>query len=301
MKIKKIERIINDKFDAWVETIKNESVKTLVKQNSILTGGSICSLLLNEPVNDFDFYFKNKETTLAVAKYYVNLYLTKNRPKHSSGMEIKVEVKDVEDRIKIYIKSAGAASVTSNDDYRYFETTNQGEAGEYVSDLTCAFGKSKKENQYLPIFLSANAITLSDDIQLVIRFYGDPATIHENYDFVHCTNYWESDTRKVITNKEALLCILGKELKYVGSKYPVASLFRTRKFIKRGWHITAGQMLKIVMNLKQYDLNDFNVLEDQLVGVDVAYFSEIIESLRKNSTTDKVDDTYLAQLIDEMF
>ena len=304
MKIKTIERNINEKFENWVKTIKNETVKKLVIENTILTGGSICSMLLNEPVNDYDFYFKNKETTLAVANYYVDLYLSKNASKHLNGIPINIKVIECDDRIKIMIKSAGAASETSRDNYQYFEsrTDIDNSAQEYVSDLTCAFDKTKKENVYLPIFLSGNAITLSDDVQLVIRFFGDPETIHENYDFKHCTNYWESSTKKVVANTEALLCILGKELKYMGSKYPIASLFRIRKFIKRGWNITAGQILKIVMQLKQFDLNNMSVLEEQLIGVDVAYFHEIIEKLRQSNTSnDKIDDTYLAQLIDEMF
>src|SRR3546814_1364029 len=45
---------------------------------------------------------------------------------------------------------------------------------------------------YRPVFMSTNAITLSDKIQIVLRFYGEADAIHENYDFVHCTNYWTS-------------------------------------------------------------------------------------------------------------
>ena len=299
MKIKTVERIINDKFDSWVKTITDERVKKLVQQNSILTGGSICSLLLNEPVNDFDFYFKDKETTKAVAEYYVNLFKSKRR----SGSGINIEVKELEDRIKIFIKSAGVTSETETNNYQYFEgvtDSNPDLTSEYVSDLNSVFNKNKKENVYLPIFLSCNAITLSDDVQLVVRFFGDPETIHQNYDFVHCMNYWESNTRKIVTKHAALEAILGRELKYVGSLYPIASLFRIRKFIKRGWHITAGQMLKIAMQVSKLDLTNFNVLEEQLIGVDVAYFSEIIAKL-KETNSDKIDDTYLVKLIDEMF
>jgi hypothetical protein len=301
MKIKTIERIINDKFQSWVKTIKDDEVKKLVLENTILTGGSICSLLLNEPVNDFDFYFKNKETTKRVAEYYVNLYKSKHTPKHKDGRLIDIDVLELNDRIKIKIKSSGATSSTENNEYQYFECVNDDTVTEeYVTDLMYAFGKTKKENVYLPIFLSCNAITLSDDVQIVIRFFGDPETIHENYDFIHCTNYWESNTKKIVSNKDALLAILGKELKYVGSLYPIATLFRMRKFIKRGWHITAGQMLKIIMQVSEMNLKDFKVLEEQLIGVDVAYFHEIIEKL-KEKNPDTIDTSYLVQLIEEMF
>lgn len=301
MKTKKIEFIINEKFDSWVKTIKSEAVKNLVLENTILTGGSICSMFLNEPVNDFDFYFKNKETTKAVAQYYVDLFKTKHNPTHKNGLSIDISVTDTDDRISVKIKSSGVASKSGTNDYQYFEQQSEDfSTQEYVSNLTTAFVNTKKENVYFPIFMSSNAITLSDDIQLIVRFYGNPESIHENYDFVHCTNYWESNTRKVVVNVNALECILGKELKYVGSKYPIASLFRTRKFIKRGWHITAGQMLKIIMQISELNLKDVNVLQEQLIGVDVAYFHEIIEKLKSvNSNT--VDAAYLVKLIDELF
>ncbi len=301
MKTKKIEFIINEKFNSWVNTIKIESVKNLVLQNTILTGGSICSMFLNEPINDFDFYFKNKETAKAVAQYYVDQFKTKHNPTHKNGQTIDISVTDIDDRIAVKIKSAGVASDSATNDYQYFEQQSEDSSTqEYVSNLTTAFVNTKKENVYFPIFMSSNAITLSDDVQLVLRFYGDPKSIHENYDFVHCTNYWESDTKKITVNANALECILGKELKYVGSKYPIASLFRTSKFIKRGWHITAGQMLKIIMQISALDLKNINVLQEQLIGVDVAYFHEIIEKLR-SSNPNAVDTAYLIKLIDEMF
>ena len=58
--------------------------------------------------------------------------------------------------------------------------------------------------------------------------------------------------------------------------------------------------LKIAWNLQEFDLKNIGVLEEQLTGVDVAYFMELIDKLRaKDSNT--VDGTYLAQLIDRMF
>ncbi len=150
------------------------------------------------------------------------------------------------------------------------------------------------------MFLSSNAITLSGNVQIIIRFYGEPDAIHENYDFVHCTNYWCSWDNKLELRRDALEALLTKELRYVGSKYPLCSIIRTRKFINRGWRITAGQYLKMAMQLNQLDLCDIAVLEDQLIGVDVAYFIEVISKLKEHDST-RVDNAYLMQIIDRMF
>jgi hypothetical protein len=51
-------------------------------------------------------------------------------------------------------------------------------------------GEEIEPEPYRPVFLTTNAITLSDDVQLVIRFYGTPGEIHDVYDFEHCKCYW---------------------------------------------------------------------------------------------------------------
>lgn len=70
MKTKTINSIICNKFVELLASIKDDKVKKLVEKNSIITGGCITSMLLSDTVNDFDLYFTNKETVLAVANYY---------------------------------------------------------------------------------------------------------------------------------------------------------------------------------------------------------------------------------------
>ena len=105
-------------------------------------------------------------------------------------------------------------------------------------------------------------------------------------------------------NIEALEAIMNKELLYVGSKYPLCSIVRTRKFINRGWTINAGQYLKMCMQLNDLDLKNVNVLEDQLVGVDSGYFHMLIDALRSKQNDDpsfQVNNTYVAAIVDKIF
>jgi len=154
--------------------------------------------------------------------------------------------------------------------------------------------------KFRPVFMSTNAITLSHKIQLVLRFYGEPDEIHKTYDFVHCTNHWTSWNDKLTLRQEALESILTKELRYVGSKYPVCSAIRLRKFIARQWTINAGQILKMIMQINELDLNDFAVLRDQLTGVDCAYFCEMLGKLH-DKDPQKINSAYLCEIIDRMF
>ena len=309
MKARVANMLICRKFDDWVATIEDEKTRERVKAGTILTGGAIVTLLTENRVNDFDFYFRDRETARMVADYYVRKFKENPPQRFRSGTKVDLWVVEEDDRVRINVKSAGIAGETRTPGayYAYFEkepnATNQEaflDAAVGAVDDTKAESEAKeKKPKYRPLYLTSNAISLSDGVQIVIRFFGDPADIHANYDFVHCTNYWTSWERHITTNAAALECIIAKELRYIGSRYPICSLFRVRKFIERGWSITAGQMLKIVWQAQQLDLTDFKVLEDQLTGVDVAYFLQLIEALKERDPA-KVDDAYLFSLIDRL-
>lgn len=95
---------------------------------------------------------------------------------------------------------------------------------------------------------------------------------------------------------------MSKELKYIGSKYPICSIIRLRKFLKREFTITAGHLLKICYQISELNLSDPKVLEEQLIGVDAAYFNEIITKLKESLTPEgKINNCYLFELIDKIF
>jgi hypothetical protein len=96
---------------------------------------------------------------------------------------------------------------------------------------------------------------------------------------VHATNYFTFE-EGLVTNVAALESILTKSLRYQGSLYPLTSVIRMKKFIQRGWTVNAGEILKMLFQVSELDLKNIEVLEEQLIGVDVAYFSLLITVLR---------------------
>ena len=94
------------------------------------------------------------------------------------------------------------------------------------------------------------------------------------------------------------------KIKFKGSKYPVCSLFRMRKFIDRGWSINAGQITKIAMQISELDLTDIATLEDQLTGVDTVYFMSIINAFKRKQMNDPNFDLtshYVISVINKIF
>ena len=289
MKGKTIKAVIAKKINDWVSSIDDPAVAELAKKNTIVTGGAIASMLLNEPVNDFDIYLRTKQAAEAIATYYVNKFTEETK------WPLKLEV--TPDRIRIVTERGHRGETAGNLEMLGSDQIDDAyEQAEAMALETEDDGKPP----YRPVFMSTNAITLSHRVQIVIRFYGEPDAIHENYDYVHCTNYWTSWDGALTLRQPALESLLSKELRYVGSKYPVCSVIRLRKFIKRGWTINAGQILKAVMQISELDLTDPKVLEDQLTGVDSAYFMELMTKLREKDP-EKVNAAYLVEIIDRMF
>jgi hypothetical protein len=314
MRTKTIKSVLERKLQAWIDKVAetDKPLADLIRRDGIVTGGCVASMLLGEPINDFDVYF----STMVTAQKVANHYLGEFKVKAHHGIECRMSVDTSKGYVRVVIKSAGIASEDGTDKlYEYFESRSEDAGGDYVREVMKDPGDIEDANQdnedasqeqeggksdFHPVFLSTNAITLSGRIQVILRFHGSPDEIHTNYDFAHCTNYYVMKDKELVLRQKALEAILARELVYSGSKYPVCSIIRLRKFIRRGWKINAGQILKMVMQVSELDLHDIEVLQDQLTGVDAAYFSQLLTKIKEKDPL-KVNSAYLVEIIDRMF
>lgn len=309
MRTKTISKVINAKIDDWLKSITDQALAAKIKDNIVVTGGCITSMLLKEKPNDFDIYFKCPKLCKEVAQYYVAKMGHSDVPCHltdSSGLFETQELFDKDCKelyVHTFIGSSGYLSekgdALSSD--QEADAVLQDEIEQTPAEKVNAEKSDKKP--YRPVFITSNAITLSNKIQIITRFCGGPDIIHKNFDFTHTKMYWTKEDG-VVTNVDALECVLAKRLIYSGSKFPLCSFIRTRKFIQRGWTIDAGQYVKMGIQLSGMDLLDPKTLVHQLVGVDTSYFAWLLDELTKpEKLTDegKVDENYAINLINYMF
>lgn len=303
MKKKTISRVITKKMTNWVNTLPKEMRKE-VMDSIIVTGGCIVSYFLDQDVNDYDVYFKDINVLEKVVNYYtkkggVNAMVHVLNGTHLDGNDIHrngivgVSMRNTSsDQVKLFFKQKdGGLSVNAK---------LRTEAKEQV--------KSERVKNPLPVYMSPNSIMLSNKVQIVCRFTGDVTQIHKNFDFIHTTSYWTKATG-LVTSEEALSAILTKSLVYQGSLYPLTSVIRIRKFLQRGWTISAGQILKILFQVSKLDLSNVSVLEDQLIGVDIMLFGKLIkvlsevskdgEEIKANMFNDIIDNLFQDNFIDE--
>lgn len=342
MKARTIENNIRSKIVEFAASIDNEELADDLIDGVVVTGGCIASMLMQEPVNDYDLYMDNQSLVFRLCVYYINKMETTS-PASSADMCIRLTYKDSEscsdfanehcneefqvldynrednywcDKALINplselltTKSDKVAGIIKNVIRVEIFCSNRGlvqaspiDINDSDSHPESGESENKDAEKFRPVFLSSNAITLSDKIQIVIRFVGDAKKIHESYDFVHATNYWTRDDG-LVTNIEALESILAKELIYRGSLYPLASIFRTRKFIQRDWTVHVGNYVKMAMQLNEFDLTDVKVLEEQLTGVDSLYLGQVIGAINAKQKDDKdfeFNSLYVCELCDRM-
>ena len=295
MQTKTIQKNIRAKMLEWLNTIKDQELRGKVNKSLLVSGGCITSMFLGEPVNDYDVYLSDVEVLHKLALYYAKPYteirVLDGRQKESleNDLRNRYENDSAEKMINAYAISL--RNLKPDQIKLFFKAKNGG--------LRVNEDKKPEQLNYSPIFFSPNAISLSNNLQIVLRFHGTPEEIHETFDFIHPTNYFTIDGR-IVTNKEALESILTKQLRYQGSHYPVTSIIRMKKFVKRGWNINAGEILKIAFQISELDLHNPDVLEEQLIGVDVAYFSILIGILRGIDPS-KLTSQYLNAIIDKVF
>lgn len=223
MQIKTIKHTIIKKMEEWLKSIKDESLREDVKKNLLVSGGSITSLLLNEKVNDFDVYLMDVDIMKRLVIYYtkpfgITIFDGRQKPELIKELEEAYQYAPGEESAidRNNSKAISLRNLKEDQIKLYFDS---------ASGLKVNEAKDPAELNYEPLFFSPNAISLSNDLQIVIRFYGTAEQIHKTFDFIHATNYFTFG-EGLVTNINALESIITKQLKYQGSYYPVTSVIR---------------------------------------------------------------------------
>jgi hypothetical protein len=304
-----IKNILHDVVDKWVNTFLTDysatdeprnvehfilyfrhllnEFKNKLKSNIIISGGALTSLFLNEEVNDYDIYFTDDTVINNIRNFYLEIYNRKQLTEDEQDWKWS-------DKFNCLYR-------LKHKNYELLDEAELYNNWEKYTEITDALSSkfiTEKEGEYIPICITPNAISLTNKIQLITRFTGTPEKILSNFDFVHTNNYYKFDTNELVTNKKSLESILTKQLIYNGSKYPICSLIRTRKFIQRGWNISAAEYLKMAFQIKELDLYNLNILREQLIGVDAKYFIKFLEELKKYNSFEEID---IFKLLDEIF
>jgi len=144
------------------------------------------------------------------------------------------------------------------------------------------FYEYKEKPEIRKIYETETAITfeVEDLIVQVIVMDGiidQPEKIIESFDFTISQGCYDFKIDEFIFKENFLKDLAQKKLVYTGSEYPIATLLRMKKFIKRGFDISGINCIKIGLDIERLNIKTIRGLREQLLGVDVMLLKDFWE------------------------
>lgn len=199
------------------ELFKIDILEELKKLDCILAGGAITSVFCSRKINDYDIYFKTKESLNLLSRW---------------------------------LMSKGEFSLV------------------YQSELALTF-KHEENNVTIQLILLPNLIIATSMEKLI-----------QNFDFSVCMGAYEFKTQKFYLNDMFFIHNSQRRLVFNPlSKFPICALYRTKKYIKKGYTLAGSEMIKIALCINKLNIKTFGDLKKHLKGIDTFLLKEITDSL----------------------
>jgi hypothetical protein len=237
---------------------------------SFFAGGLITSIAKDEKIKDYDLFFTNPKS----AKKAINFFLGY----HAWSPNFDIEfVKDDKNpnlhRGKLVSKKEGLT------------------VDNFIENFNRNFSKNKS-NSIHPQFLSNNAMMLSNGVQLIFRFVGEPDEVFSTFDYEHCKAYWRPcptgfKPGEVVFRGKSLESLAKNEVMYTGNtRFVLAAISRLNKFITRGWTIAPSSLLAIASSASKICWENEEQLREELLGI-YGIDPKVLEEIIKYSRTEK--------------
>jgi hypothetical protein len=256
--------------------------------NSFIAGGVIASVAKEEKIKDYDLFMTNA----ASARSIVNTLLRRVSPGETIQLTTSVD-------------SINPNLHRGNLEFAYPErmiTTLE----EQIDLFNEACKKTKSRGRAIPAYLSKNALTMNNGVQVIFRFIGDPKEVFTTFDYEHCKAYWRPDPLGLLLGKlvyegRSQESFAKNELIYTGNtRFALSAISRLNKFIKRGWCVSPSSLLSLALTAAKIDWSNRDALEEELLGIYGIENKTLKTILNLCSTKNKVDLDKVVQVLGEV-
>jgi hypothetical protein len=257
--------------------------------NSFIAGGAIISVSKEEKIKDYDLFMTNAVSTKAVFSSLMN------RVTGGTDFQLVTQVDDKNPKLE-----RGTLALN----------------GLHESDLETLIDKfnanckalkiTSRTHKVVPAYLSKNALTLSNGVQLIFRFIGEPKEVFTTFDYEHCKVYWRPNPLGLLLGTvtyegRSQESIAKNELIYTGNtRFALSAISRLNKFIKRGWGVSPSSLLSLALTSAKIDWSNKQALEEELLGIYGIENKTLKQILEMCSTKDKVDLDKVVQVLGEV-
>ena len=255
---------------------------------SFIAGGAILSVSKQEKIKDYDLFM----TTPAAALKLFNILI--KRIPDGDSLTLTVEQDNINPNLHrgyLFLNNAFREDTLEKAIDRFNEN--------------CKKYKIKSHKVY-PIYLSKNALTLSNGVQLIFRFIGEPKEVFSTFDYEHCKVYWRPNPLGLLLGSvhyegRSQESIAKNELIYTGNtRFVLSAISRLNKFIKRGWGISPSSLLSLALSVNKVDWSSREALEEELLGIYGIENQTLKTILNLCSKEGKVDLDKVVQVLGEV-
>lgn len=123
--------------------------------------------------------------------------------------------------------------------------------------------------------------------QLIVMpdLFGDPQTIFRYYDFTVCMaayQFFEDGKNEGFVFGDDFFKHIGQRrlVFHTGTMFPICSMLRVMKYLKKGFFITGMDILKIGLSIHCLKMETYADLRRQLQGIDTAFLSDLTSQMK---------------------
>jgi len=165
----------------------------------------------------------------------------------------------------------------------------------FRQDRTFIF-ETKESAYFKEVYKSDSAITYQSTlggprIQIIHnpKMIGPIQEIINKFDFTICMAAYDLN-ENIYFVRDYLTDNISKRLVFnINTPYPISSLFRVQKYIKKGFRLGGLDAVKMALRINNINLSDHNELKDQLQGVDTLLLKDLVDKLGEYK---KANDSY---------
>ena len=119
-----------------------------------------------------------------------------------------------------------------------------------------------------------------DCYQFICASFGTPESVIRRFDFTCCMGAWNPKSEEFLLDPLFLKhCSQRRLIFNVATEYPICSLWRAFKFVKRGWKLPATEAIKMALRIHDLNISDRAELKRQLLGIDTLFLKELTDAL----------------------
>lgn len=156
-------------------------------------------------------------------------------------------------------------------------------SGKDLSLAMIAAGASEDAEKIIETDSALSVVDHGKRVQLIKVVCGTPQQVISGFDFTICqAAYYPQEG--FIFGPEFLLHLAQRRLVFnTSSEYPLCSLYRLQKFIRRGFHFSGIEAIKLGLRIHALKIDNEEDLKKQLMGIDALFLKELTDSLAGNA------------------